>query len=184
MVPDLAADLPGRGTWITASREAVAAASRGAFARSQKRGVTAPIDLSALVADLLERRCCDALGLARKSGALVTGFEKVADTVRAGRAAGLVEASDGAADGRSKLFKLASAAIPGLPVMAPLTVSQLSLALGQENVVHACLTNRRHAARLARDVHRLGGFRTVMPADWVCPEGLAVVSGALPVSPE
>ena len=47
IVPDLARRLPGRGVWVDATREAVAAAVRQkAFAKSLKRQVSVPADLA------------------------------------------------------------------------------------------------------------------------------------------
>ena len=52
----------------------------------------------------LARRLLAGLGLARRAGELVLGFEKVSTALKAGRVAVLAEASDGAADGRGKLL--------------------------------------------------------------------------------
>lgn len=128
-----------------------------------------------LVADLLQRRIRAQLGLARKSGALVTGFEKVREALRAARATLLVEASDGAPDGRTKVFSLAAKAVPGLGVAGALSTSHLGLALGLDNVVHATLTSEAHTRRLAREMLRLSGFTPIMPADWELPDGLVPV---------
>ncbi len=177
VTPDLAAELPGRGTWVCAQAAILdKAAARGAFARSQKRGVSVPPGLSALVAALLEARCLAALGLARKSGALLTGFEKVQDASRTGKACALIEAADAAEDGRAKVLALAAKAVPGVAVIGAFRIRQLSLALGLENVVHAVLTNGRHADRLVRDVRRLGGFRPVLPEHWTIPGAVTGVA--------
>jgi len=46
VTPDLARKLPGRGLWTSATREAVAAASKGAFARAAKAKIVVPADLA------------------------------------------------------------------------------------------------------------------------------------------
>jgi len=51
---------------------------------------------------LLLRRLLSALGLARKSGEITSGFERVIAAIRAGKAALLIEAIDGAADGTAQ----------------------------------------------------------------------------------
>src|SRR5438105_15205079 len=62
IVPDLARRLPGRGVWVDATREAVAAAARkSVFARSLKRQIAAPPDLPATVERLMARRLTEAL---------------------------------------------------------------------------------------------------------------------------
>ena len=52
-------------------------------------------------------RALDVLGLARRAGALVTGFDKVQRALVERRVAVLVEASDGARHGRARLGALA-----------------------------------------------------------------------------
>ena len=105
VAPDLARKLPGRGLWVAADRASVeTAAKKGLFARAAKAKLSAPADLADQVEALLKRRLLSGLGLARKAGELTSGFEKVLAAIAAGKAAWLIEASDGAADGRRKLL--------------------------------------------------------------------------------
>ena len=166
LTPDVARKLPGRGLWTEATRAAVAAASRGAFARAAKAKLAIAPDLPDRVEALLARRVLDGLGLARRAGQLVFGFEKVRATVAAGRAAWLVEASDGAADGRGKLIALARRQSSPPGVLATFTSRELGLALGLENVVHLAFLAGRGAERWASDVRRLSGFRPLLPESW------------------
>jgi hypothetical protein len=162
VVPDIAGDLPGRGVWITADRALVDKAVRKhAFARGLKpekgAGLTVPEDLSGAVEHLLAKRCLDLLGLARRSGALVAGMEKVAAAARSGDVSVLIAARDGAADGREKLKRLC----PGIPVVELFSSGELGLALGRENVIHAALTSDGFAGRFKDEVRRLHGFRSL-----------------------
>ena len=85
IVPDLARRLPGRGVWVDATRQAVAAAVRQkAFARSLKRQVSVPADLADLVERLMARRLAEALSIANKAGLVVAGFAKVEELIAAG----------------------------------------------------------------------------------------------------
>ena len=105
VVPDLARNLPGRGIWVAADRASVAtAAKKGLFSRAAKTKLTAGADLADQVEMLLKRRLLAGLGLAKKGGDLISGFEKVSSAITSGKAAWLIEASDGAADGRRKLW--------------------------------------------------------------------------------
>jgi predicted RNA-binding protein YlxR (DUF448 family) len=166
-VPDLARKLPGRGMWVAADRVSVeAAAKKGAFARSAKAPVKAPADLADQVAALLRARILNALGLARKAGDLTSGFEKVSSTIASGKAAWLIEASDGAADGRGKLLRLARHQSPAPGVVGVFTSAELGLALGGENVIHTAFLAGRAAERWAEDVRRLAGFSPLLPEDW------------------
>lgn len=164
VVPDLARRLPGRGLWVEARREAVdQAIKKNAFAQSAKAPLKPPADLSDHVERLLAKRCLEQLGLARREGVLISGFEKTAAALRGGRAAWLIEAADGSADGRGKLLALAARANPPAPVCGAFTAEDLSLALGLENAIHAVLLTGGRADRWALEVGRLAGFRSLRP---------------------
>lgn len=155
IVPDLDATLPGRGLWVSSRRDAVEeAAKKGRFAKAAKARVRADADLANLVEARLRVKCLDLLGLARRSGELIAGFEKVKAMLAADEAAVLLAATDGAADGREKLARLAS----GLPVVTLFNVAELSTALGRENVVHAALSSGGLADRFLKECGRLAGF--------------------------
>src|SRR3979411_2321537 len=104
VIPDLKRKLPGRGLWVSASRQSVAeAVKRHQFSRGFKRDVRAAASLAADTESLLERSAIEALAMAAKAGQVVSGFSKVEDALKQGRAAALIHASDGAADGIRKL---------------------------------------------------------------------------------
>jgi predicted RNA-binding protein YlxR (DUF448 family) len=167
VVPDLARKLPGRGLWVAADRASVeTAAKKGLFSRAAKAKLAAPADLADLVESLLKRRLLSGLGLARRAGELTSGFEKVQAAIAAGRTAWLIEASDGAADGRRKLRALARHQSPPPGLIGLYTAAELGLALGLENVIHTAFLAGRAADRWAQDAHRLGGFCPLLPESW------------------
>lgn len=167
VVPDLGRKLPGRGLWVEASRQAVDTASKkGLFARAAKATVKAPADLSDRIEILLMRRCLDQLGLARREGVLISGFEKCHQALKAGRAAWLIEASDGSEDGRTKLLGAVEKSESGVQVCGVFSSSDLGLALGLENAIHHVLPVGRRAERWAFEVRRLAGFRPLLPSEW------------------
>lgn len=167
VVPDLARKLPGRGLWVAADRASVeAAAKKGLFSRAAKAKLQAPPDLAGQVESLLRRRLLAGLGLARRAGDLTSGFEKAASAISSGRAAWLIEASDGAADGRRKLRALARKQPRPPRLIGAFTASELGLALGLENVIHTAFLAGRAADRWALDVQRLSGFCPLLPESW------------------
>jgi predicted RNA-binding protein YlxR (DUF448 family) len=179
VVPDLGRKLPGRGLWVEASRASVeAAVKKNGFTRSAKTKLTAPADLADIVERLLMRRCLDQLGLARREGVLISGFEKTAATLRSGKAAWVVEAADGSADGRGKILALARHQTA--KVCGAFTVDDLSLALGLENAIHAVLLAGGRADRWTIEVERLAGFRPLRPAHWDIPRDGDGSAGAAP----
>jgi hypothetical protein len=158
VVPDLKRKLPGRGLWVSASRQAVAeAARRNHFGKGFKRDVRATATLAADTETLLVRSVVEALAMAAKAGQVVSGFSKVEGALaqRQTRTSilALIHACDGAADGIRKLDAIARQNTgqdtgqdtgngdesPEFPVVAALTSEQLDLALGRSNVVHAAL---------------------------------------------
>jgi predicted RNA-binding protein YlxR (DUF448 family) len=167
VVPDLARKLPGRGLWVEATREAVAAAAKkNAFARAAKAPLKPAPDLPELVDRLLVRRCLDQLGLARREGVLISGFEKTLAKLKAGEAAWLIEASDGAADGRRKLLAAAAKSPRPPQLCGAFDAGELGLATGGENVIHSALLAGGRAERWTEEVRRLAGFRPILPEDW------------------
>ena len=85
VAPDLGRKLPGRGLWVAADRASIqTAAKKNLFSRAAKTRLAASDDLPDLVERLLHRRCLDQLGLARREGVLISGFEKSAAAIRSG----------------------------------------------------------------------------------------------------
>jgi hypothetical protein len=141
---------------LTPTRDIVrAAVTKRAFARAARAPVVAPEDLPDRVEQLLVRRCAELLGLARRAGLAVGGFEKVREALRAGPAGVLVTASDAGADGRAKLQGLAR----GAPRFEGLTAAELGAAFGREALVHASVAPGKLARALIAEGARLAGFR-------------------------
>jgi predicted RNA-binding protein YlxR (DUF448 family) len=156
VVPDVDGRLPGRGMWLSAERDVLKKAVAGnLFARAARAPVQVAADLADQVERLLAGRALQGLGLARRAGQVVIGFEQVQAGLRAAAAAVLVAAADGAPDGRRKLRRSA----PGLPVITAFSRAELGAALGRESVVHAAVAPGGLARRLVGDVARLAGFR-------------------------
>lgn len=167
VVPDVARKLPGRGIWVAADRDSVAiAAKKGLFSRAAKAKLTATPDRADQVEMLLARRVLDGLGLARKAGSIISGYEKVIAALGTGKVAWLIEASDGAEDGRRKVLSAAKRAAIAPRLLGAFNSDELGLALGGENVIHTALLAGRGIDRWTSDVERLSGFRPLLPPDW------------------
>jgi predicted RNA-binding protein YlxR (DUF448 family)/ribosomal protein L30E len=167
VVPDVARKLPGRGIWVGADRDSIAAAAKkGLFSRAAKTKLTAPADLADQVEALLARRVLDGLGLARKAGSIISGYEKVVAALATGKVAWLIEASDSAEDGRRKILSAARKAPTSPRFLGAFSSDELGLALGGENVIHTALLAGRGVDRWTLDVERLSGFRPLLPPEW------------------
>jgi uncharacterized protein len=161
-VPDVKNKLPGRGLWITATREALAEAiRRKVFARGFKRDVRLPPDLPERTERLLERSVLDALAMAGKAGLVAAGFAKAETALAGPRAVALLHAAEAAAEGSRKLNaawrRRSSAAEP--VVIGTLTSAQLDLALNRPNVVHAALLAGPASETFLARCQRLERFR-------------------------
>ena len=167
VVPDLGRKLPGRGLWVESTRAALdQAVRRGGFSRAAKTPLKPAPDLADLVERLLLQRILDRLGLARRAGELTYGFEKASAAIAGRRAAWMIEAADGAADGRRKLLQLAERITPRPRLLGLFNSDELSLALGLGNVIHLVFLAGRGADRWTEDVQRLSGFRPLLPESW------------------
>jgi predicted RNA-binding protein YlxR (DUF448 family) len=169
VLPDVFAKAPGRGAWLSVSRAELETALakgklKGALARAFKgEPLTIPEDLPAKIEAALTRAFLDRLGLTMRSGALLTGSDRIAENARAGKVAWLAHASDAGTDGSRKLDQAwrvgkdtEGSGQQGTTL--PLDRAALSVALGRDNVVHLALTDRAAAKRVAAPLERLLHF--------------------------
>ncbi|WP_306142561.1 RNA-binding protein [Roseibium sp. MMSF_3412] len=167
VVPDLKRTLPGRGVWVTATAETVAAAEKNrkkVFGRGFKDEALVEPGLSERVDALFERSALQALSLTRKAGELVTGYAKVEAALRRDTVLGLIHASDAAGDGVRKLAAVVAGnkeLANGCQIVRLFDSTQLDLALGRSNVIHAALlaghASENFLARV-RDMERFRGY--------------------------
>ena len=166
LTPDLAETLPGRGLWVTASGEALAAPGLAkAAARSARKRVRVPDGLPDTVERLLAHRCRATLGLARRAGLVEAGYEKVRAAIAGGRASLMLTARDSAGRDSRELARRAAAGHRPVRVAATLDSAELGAALGRERLVHVAVAGGSLADRLYRDVQRLAGVRGTNVSD-------------------
>jgi uncharacterized protein len=161
--PDLKNNLPGRGVWVTATRETLGdAIKRKVFARGFKREVKLPADLVDKTEQLLLRAVLDALAMAGKASNALTGFAKVESALAHNDLVVLLHAADAAADGVRKLDAALRRHYQDRPVAVSraLTSAQLDLALGRPNVIHAALSAGPSTDTFLARLGRLERFRT------------------------
>jgi predicted RNA-binding protein YlxR (DUF448 family)/ribosomal protein L30E len=176
LVPDLAAKLPGRGIWLSASRDVLESkdvrdegrqkqgqagdvANRQltrAFARAARGSVFVPSDLSGLLQSALVRRISEIMGLARRAGQAIAGFEKAREVLRAGQHRLVVQASDGSEAERKRFL---SGFGPELTVIDPLPGAVLGRIFGRDFVVHVAVAPGKLAESLAVEAGRLAGLK-------------------------
>ena len=166
-VADASGKLPGRGAWATARRDVIAqAVKKDAFSRAFKVRTPPAADLEALIEQQLARRCIGLLGMARKAGAAIVGFDQVRDYLRKDAPGYLIEAADGSEDGRNKVHFLAKALYETPKVAGALTSAELGMAFGRERVIHALLQEGPLSNSFGTAYVRLTGFRAAPERDW------------------
>lgn len=175
IVPDLAARLPGRGIWLSASGDVLNSMSlqedgrqrekRGngahrnlvrAFARAARGPVSVPSDLCVLLQAALVRRIGEYLGLARRAGQAVAGFEKAREALKTGRFRLVLQASDGSEAERSRFL---SGLAPDVMIIDPLPGEALGRVFGRDYVVHVAVAPGKLAESLVVEAGRLAGLR-------------------------
>ena len=126
VVPDSFGKLPGRGAWIAADRETLhSGVESNVFSRAFKAESRPMDELIQEVERQLLQRCIGLLGMAKKSGVAVLGFDQVRDYIRKQPPGLLLEASDGAEDGRNKVHFLAKAIYEDVDVAGALSSAEL-----------------------------------------------------------
>ncbi len=156
IVPDLAATLPGRGIWLSARRDVIENARvKGAFARAARGPVTVPPDLDAMLRAGLRRRVGEIVGLARRAGQAVAGFERAREWLQLGRAGLVIEASDGSAEESRRLM---GSGRGGVAAVRPLTSAELAAIFARDHVVHVAIAAGPLAERLGVEAERLAGI--------------------------
>jgi len=161
-VPDVDARLPGRGLWLLPRRDIVeTAAAKRLFARAARQPVTVPPGFADRCEALLARRCCDVLGLARRAGMAVAGYERVSEAVRRGNAALLLFARDGAEAGRRRM----AAGARDIATASVLDAAELSGVFGRERVTFVAVGPGPLCSRLEIELARLAGFRPAAALD-------------------
>ena len=158
VVPDLDGKLPGRGLWVTADATLIARAT--AKGRFKTAGGEAPADLVQATARLLRLKILSLIGLARRSGDLLAGFDVIERAVAGGEhIVLLIEAKDGAADGKRKL----RAKLGPVPLCELFDKAALSAATGRDNAIHLGLKRSRLAEKIRLEMTRLAGLEGTTP---------------------
>jgi len=172
VIPDVMGKLPGRGVWVSSDKDSIETAIKtNAFARGFKSKVTVPDDLTKMTEDGVARHVLSFLGMAKKSGRLIIGFDQVQSEARGKALAWRIEAKDGSEDGRSKLRTLSKAVARELErplpkVLGCFTAAEIGPVLGRKELTHAALLRGKLSKRLNEMTLRLSGFRPLIPLNW------------------
>lgn len=155
IVPDYAERLPGRGIWVSSTRDAVGQAmDKKLFARAAKQAVTVDPTLPEQIEAALVKRCQDVIGLARRSDQLVVGYDRVLEAMER-VPLGVVGIAFDAGTGRRSIEYGAG----DLPIVRGLNCLELGAAAGKGTVAFMTILKGGLAESLLRENDRLTGFR-------------------------
>ncbi|MDE8344376.1 MAG: RNA-binding protein [Acidocella sp.] len=162
---DVSASLPGRGMWLSAKADVITlAGQRGVFSRAARQRVDVPAGLGALVQAALLRRIMELLGLARRGGGAISGFEKAREWLLAGKAGLVVQAADGSVEERSRFVGGRDVA-----VVAPLDAASLGRVFGREHAVHVVIAGGKLAKMIEVEANRLAGVAGADTSGHIAP---------------
>ncbi len=155
LVFDVTGKLPGRGVWLYPLREVVQkAVSKRMFAKFLFAPVQTTPDIMDQVEKALRDRVLSLLGLARKSGVVVFGFEAVKKAMTDKAIAMAFEAEDASTRERDKLYHHA----PHTFICSCFSREELGRMMGQNSVVHVGILNGRAGELLIQTVRKLDLF--------------------------
>jgi predicted RNA-binding protein YlxR (DUF448 family) len=153
LVFDAAATLPGRGLWLSARADVITSAlKRGVFARAANQQVKIPDNLPDLIEAGLKRRMAELLGLARRGGNAISGFEKAREWLAAGKVGLVVQAKDGSAEECRRFLGGRD-----VPVVTALSAAALGKVFGRDNAVHVVIAGGKLARMIEVEADRLAG---------------------------
>mgnify|MGYP003869006691 CR=1 FL=1 len=170
--PDILGKLPGRGAWVSSTREDLdLAINKGGFKRGFKGNVKVPGDLTEQVESGLRKHTLSLIGMAKKSGKLFVGFDQVMTAAKVDALGWRIEASDGAEGSRGKIRALSKAVAREVELKLPRVIgcfdsSELGAIVGRDSLIHCAVPHGRIAKSLGLSARRLSGFVPLVPEGW------------------
>jgi len=155
--PDPENKLPGRGLWVKADRSAILQAEKGQlFSRAANQSTECLENLAEKVENLIANRIIQLIGLSRKSGQCICGYEKVKDWLKKDIAKVLIQSSDGSTREKSRLRTPNDGKF-----IDWLNSKELGKAFRRENITHCALASGGLTKRIVEDAQCLKGLRIV-----------------------
>ena len=156
IVPDITGKLPGRGLWLVADPIIVQKAiDKKLFFKASKKSYTkVPTDLVAQITCLLKVHVLSLLGLARKAGQVVSGFEKVKEALSTHQAAVVFEALDVSENSKGKLYRPQDK----MPIISVFDSTELGSVFGVPETMFIALLNGKMTDKIKPFIIKLNAF--------------------------
>jgi len=156
VVFDVAEKLPGHGMWLRADASLLEQAmDKHIFYKAAHGTVKIPTDLDKQVESSLSRQCRNLLGLCRKAGLLIFGYEAVKKAVAQRETIAVFEAVDASERGQSKVLRPDDS----FPIYSVLNRSELGQVAGLDEVVHVALLPGKLSDETMGIAHKIALFK-------------------------
>lgn len=157
IVPDFKRKLGGKGVYVTNAKSMLdKAVAQNLFTKALKHKVKVAADTSEIVEKLLHNQALHALSLARKSGCLIWGLDKVLEAIKKQKVELLLEAGAKDSDGHGKLVSHAG----GLSICELFSLEELDEELKRENTAHLALLKGDTTAMVKEAINRWASFKS------------------------
>lgn len=136
LIVDLSKELPGKHLCLECKRKVIELAiKQDILKKFFGEDLNIPTDFAEKIFVLLRKKATDLLCLAKKSGSLTFGFEKVMAALKAGESDFILHASDGKEGGKQKTGLNAGA----VRIFSVFTSLELGKIIGRNRVVHIAI---------------------------------------------
>lgn len=155
LLPDFNKKLPGKGMYITNNRFSLEKAlEKKLFHKVSRHNLKIAENFMEMVEELIKHKAIESLNLARKSGVLVTGFEKVKEAIKKNKVSFIIEATDAGADGKEKVALFAK----NIEIFNLFSIDELDMGLNKENTVHIAILKSDMAMMVYQNLKRYQNF--------------------------
>lgn len=155
LLPDFGKKLPGKGMYITCSRLLLEKAlEKKVFHKVSRHNLKIAEDFVDMVGNLLKQKALASLNLARKSGTLIAGFDKLKEAAKKEKVAFIIEAGDAGTVGKEKVAFLAKS----IEIFNLFSIEELDMALNKENTVNIAVLKSDMAEMVYRDLKKYQNF--------------------------
>lgn len=156
-VPDFNKKFGGKGVYISNSKSILEKAFKTVrIGKILHCNVNPYPELSELVEKILSAKGLEALNLARKSGNLVLGFDKVKENIMKNKVAFVVEANDAGKDGKEKMEALCK----DIKKFVLYDSATLDKAFNRETTVYAAVLKSEISAMAYENLKRYENYLT------------------------
>ena len=143
LIPDFNKKLGGKGVYFSNSKRLIEETFKTVkIGKVLHKPVKFDQDLAQVVEKLLAAKGLEVLNLARKSGNLILGFEKIKEQIIKNKVAFVVEAADAGADGKQKMSELCKS----IEIISVYDSDTFAKAFGRELVVYLAVLKSESSA--------------------------------------